>query len=79
VGYNWDSGKSVTIGPVKIGDGVLGDLHKQGLAKNYEVHGTTGVESATVGLHEKVTVPPPSAPAGDRDGNRSDPGRDRGR
>jgi hypothetical protein len=74
-----DSGKSVTIEPVTIGDGVLGDLHKRGLAKNYEVHGTTAVESATYGPHQKVTVPPASPPAGDRDGNRSDPGRDRGR
>jgi hypothetical protein len=77
--YNWDTGKSVTIGPVTVKDEVLGDLNKRGLAKNFEVHGTTGVDSTTFGLHQKITVPPPSAPAGDRDGERSDPGRDRGR
>jgi hypothetical protein len=77
--YNWDDGKGVRIGPVRIGDGVLGDLNQRGLAKDYEVHGTTGVESVTVGLHQKVTGLPPSKPAGGRDGNRSDPGRDRGR
>jgi hypothetical protein len=77
--YNWDTGKSVTIGPVTVGDEVLGDLNKRGLAKNFEVHGTTGVDSTTVGLHQKVTAPPPSSPAGGRDGERSDPGRDRGR
>lgn len=77
--YNWDKGKSVNIAGITIDDDFLGDLHRVGLAREYEIHGSTDTEHVTVGLDELVTVPPPSEPAGGRDGEREDPGRDRGR
>lgn len=38
--YNWDGGKAVTIGPVTVTDEQLGELHKVGLAQEFEVRGT---------------------------------------
>lgn len=38
--YNWDAGKGVSIGPIRIGDEQLGRLHEAGLAQEYEVRGT---------------------------------------
>jgi hypothetical protein len=77
--YNWDKGKSVNIGGVTIDDGFLGDLHRVGLAREYEIHGSTEIDSVTVGLNEHVQTAPPAEPAPDRDGEREDPNRDRGR
>jgi hypothetical protein len=77
--YNWDKGKSVNIAGVTITDDVLGDLHRVGIAREYEIRGTTGVDSVTVGLNENVQQAPPAEPAPDRDGERDDPNRDRGR
>ena len=38
--YNWDGGKAVTIGPITVTDDQMGQLHKVGLAQEYEVRGT---------------------------------------
>lgn len=38
--YNWDTGKKVTILGVEITDEFMGRFHKQGLAKEFEMHGT---------------------------------------
>ncbi len=38
--YNWDAGKGVNIGPIRIGDEQLGRMHEAGLAQEYEVRGT---------------------------------------
>ncbi len=38
--YNWDSGKSVDIGPFHFEDKELGNLHLKGLAREYVVRGT---------------------------------------
>lgn len=84
--YNWDTGKGVTIGPLSISDTELGELHRKGLAQEYEVRGTSGM--VTVKAPLDPSAPPP--PEGDvpvpgnegraaRDGDRTDPGRDRGR
>ena len=37
--YNWDSGKSVDIGPFHFEDKELGNLHLKGLAREYVVRG----------------------------------------
>ena len=39
--YNWDSGKSTTIGPVTIEDEWMAGLHTAGFAREYEVVGTS--------------------------------------
>ncbi|KAF7508153.1 hypothetical protein GJ744_009594 [Endocarpon pusillum] len=57
--YNWDAGKSVDIGPFHFEDRELGNLHLKGLAREYTVRGSGGVNEV-----EKFTlttvIPPPS-------------------
>ncbi|HFQ92787.1 MAG TPA: WXG100 family type VII secretion target [Anaerolineae bacterium] len=43
--YNWDPGKSVNIGPVHIPDATPGHLHQVGIAREYEVRGTSAIYS----------------------------------
>lgn len=38
--YNWDKGKSVTLGGVTITDEFMGDFHRQGLAREYDEVGS---------------------------------------
>jgi peptidoglycan hydrolase-like protein with peptidoglycan-binding domain len=38
--YNWDKGKSVTIGPVEITDKFMGEFHRQGYAREYDMVGS---------------------------------------
>ena len=38
--YNWDTGKSVKLGPIEIKDEFMGDFHRQGLGKEYDVRGS---------------------------------------
>ncbi len=38
--YNWDAGKSVDIGPIKITDEFMGDFHRQGLAREFDMIGS---------------------------------------
>jgi peptidoglycan hydrolase-like protein with peptidoglycan-binding domain len=34
--YNWDSGKSVTIGGIRISDDAMGEFHREGMAREYD-------------------------------------------
>lgn len=76
--YNWDQGKSVTIAGITVTDEQLGRLHRVGLAQEYDINGTA---TPTTHTWSSPGVPTPvAAPAaGDRDGGRSDPSRERGR
>lgn len=38
--YNWDTGKSVTIGPITVTDAFMGEFHRQGLAREYDCYGS---------------------------------------
>jgi hypothetical protein len=43
--YNWDGGKSVKIniplyGPITVTDHFMGELHRQGFAKEFEIEGS---------------------------------------
>ena len=38
--YNWDGGKSVTIGGVEITDEAMGEFHLQGMAREYDEIGS---------------------------------------
>lgn len=82
--YNWDKGKSVNIGPVTISDEELQGLHRAGLAQDFDVYGTTDTEAVTVDADPDpgsgaAPQEPPTPQAPDGDGDRRDPGRDRGR
>jgi hypothetical protein len=39
--YNWDAGKGVEIGGFTVTDEQMGSLHEAGIAKEYELRGTT--------------------------------------
>jgi hypothetical protein len=66
----------VTIGLVTVSDESLGELHKTGLAQEYEVNGTNS--SISINWTDTAKSPTPiSAVANDRDGGRMDQQRDR--
>lgn len=73
--YNWDEGKSTTFGPITIEDESLAELHRAGVAQEYDIVGT----SDTYRYSGPVPAPgePSHLPAApdDRGGGRTDPGR----
>lgn len=74
--YNWDAGKNVTIRPATIEDKEMQELHKAGLAREYEVHGSTDTQTVELSLSQLCsgsTGPAPPDPG--RGGGRSDPSR----
>jgi peptidoglycan hydrolase-like protein with peptidoglycan-binding domain len=34
--YNWDKGKSVTIGGIKVSDDAMGEFHREGMAREFD-------------------------------------------
>lgn len=72
--YNWDGGKATKIGPITITDTQMQELHETGLAREYNLRGSTDVMKRKVGTGGPVTIHPPD----NREGNRGDPGRERG-
>jgi hypothetical protein len=73
--YNWDGGKSTQIGPLTVTDEQLAELHRAGVAQEFDMSGSTDTR------HFSGTVPAqgqqpelPQAPD-DRAGTRTDPGR----
>ena len=50
--YNWDTGKSVDIGPLHIEDPEMQELHRAGLAQEYEIEGTSPTRTVEVPLSE---------------------------
>ena len=56
--YNWDTGKSVDIGPIHIEDKELGALHLKGLAREYVVRGTSRVYEVNSWKPGVVIAPP---------------------
>lgn len=73
--YNWDGGKSTDIGPITITDEKMAELHRAGVAQEYDIRGSTDIK------HYNGNVPPPGhqpdlpKPPDNRDGSRTDPGR----
>jgi hypothetical protein len=73
--YNWDGGKSTQIGPLTVTDEQLAELHRAGVAQEFNMSGSTDTR------HFSGTVPTqgqqPDLPQGpdDRAGTRTDPGR----
>lgn len=57
--YNWDAGKSVTIGPFTFEDRELGELHLKGLAREYVVRGSSQVNEVD-SFKPGTVIPPPS-------------------
>ncbi|GLZ37682.1 hypothetical protein [Actinokineospora sp. NBRC 105648] len=72
--YNWDGGKSTTIGPITITDESMAEMHRAGVAQEYDISGTGGVKHYTGPVPAAGELPPPPD---NRDGQRGDPGRSR--
>lgn len=45
--YNWDGEKSTTIGPFTVTDAQLQELHRSGLAREYDLVGTSTIRTAS--------------------------------
>ncbi|MFF5860469.1 hypothetical protein ACFY8B_33510 [Streptomyces sp. NPDC012751] len=72
--YNWDEGKGVNVGPMKIPDGQMAKLHRVGLAQEYDMAGSSGTHHYDLGSSQPNQSPLPG-PDESRDG-RTDPGRE---
>ncbi|MBE7451440.1 MAG: hypothetical protein HS111_21840 [Kofleriaceae bacterium] len=79
--YNWDQGKSVTIAGITVRDEQLGRLHRVGLAREFDVEGSSTPHESSwtfTGAGAGAT-PEGQAPTGrDLAGGRADPTRERG-
>ena len=76
--YNWDENKSVTIGPLTITDEALGALHEAGLAKEYEIRGTSSIQETSYQYNSEFNHPSQLNTLDDRTGTREDTNRERG-
>ncbi|AXB42115.1 hypothetical protein [Amycolatopsis albispora] len=70
--YNWDGGKATQIGPMTVTDASLAELHRSGLAQEYNISGSTDprhYSGAVPGAGTQVALP--QSPD-NRDGTRWD-------
>lgn len=75
--YNWDGGKATKIGPVTVTDKQMGELHTAGVAREYDIVGSSSEQVVCATVRPGGSVDVGTGPqAGDRDGGRSDPTRD---
>ncbi|MGX7824385.1 hypothetical protein ACTG9Q_04765 [Actinokineospora sp. 24-640] len=70
--YNWDGGKSTDIGPITIEDSQMAEMHRAGVAQEYDIAGSTDTKSYTGEVPQAGQLPDPPQ---SRDGTRTDPGR----
>ncbi|MFI6410996.1 MULTISPECIES: hypothetical protein [unclassified Streptomyces] len=77
--YNWDENKGVTIDlpwgrEISIPDGQMARLHTTGVAREFDMAGSSSVKHYDLSTVNQVPLPPPDEPG--RDGDRTDPGRE---
>ncbi|MFI2411276.1 hypothetical protein [Streptomyces sp. NPDC018947] len=72
--YNWDEGKGVDIGPLKIPDGQMAKLHRVGFAQEFDMAGSSSAHHYDLGSSKPNDDPLPG-PDDSRDG-RMNPGRE---
>ena len=73
--YNWDGGKSTEIGPFTVTDEQLAQLHRAGVAQEYNITGSSEARHFDGMVPPAGQMPDLAQPAGDRTGTRMDPGR----
>ncbi|MEU6661133.1 hypothetical protein [Streptomyces sp. NPDC046821] len=73
--YNWDEGKGVDVGPLKIPDGDMAKLHRAGEAQEFDMRGSSTVKHYDLGTSAPNSDPLPG-PEHDRADDRLDPGRE---
>ncbi|MFI5649625.1 hypothetical protein ACIA71_00220 [Streptomyces anulatus] len=69
--YNWDPGKATPIGPTTVTDADMARLHTTGLAREFDMRGSSSVQQHDLG--SGGAWPGPADPG--RDGTRTDIGR----
>ncbi|MFE2283303.1 hypothetical protein ACFXDJ_03910 [Streptomyces sp. NPDC059443] len=69
--YNWDPGKATPIGPTTVTDADMARLHTTGLAREFDMRGSSSVQQHDLG--PVGNWPAPQDPG--RDGTRADIGR----
>ncbi|MFJ2438753.1 hypothetical protein ACIOWM_36675 [Streptomyces anulatus] len=69
--YNWDPGKATPIGPTTVTDADMARLHTTGLAREFDMRGSSSVQQHDLGSGDAWLGP---ADPG-RDGTRTDIGR----
>lgn len=72
--YNWDEGKGVNVGPLDIPDGQMAELHRKGLAQEFDMSGSSNIKHYELGSSEPNDKPLPN-PNESTDG-RLNPGRE---
>lgn len=55
--YNWDGGKAVTIGPITIEDESLAEMHRAGVAQEYDMVGTSDTHHYSVRRLHRASNP----------------------
>jgi hypothetical protein len=73
--YNWDGGKSTDIGPITITDDQMAEMHRAGVAQEYNITGSTETKTYDGPVPPPGQQPDLPAPPDNRDGGRTDPGR----
>lgn len=73
--YNWDGQKATEIGPITVSDEQLADLHRAGVAQEYNISGSTGTKHVDGVVPAPGQLPDLPGPSDDRTGTRTDPGR----
>ncbi|MFC9858884.1 MULTISPECIES: hypothetical protein [unclassified Streptomyces] len=79
--YNWDQDKGVTIdlpggGDMSIPDGQMARLHTTGVAREFDMAGTSSVKHYDLGGSASHYGPLPQPNEPGREGDRTDPGRE---
>lgn len=67
--YNWDKGKETHIGPITVTDERMGALQRAGLAREYDIMGSSQVHTYTCALDQScpsTIKPDPPPPGGGR-------------
>lgn len=73
--YNWDGGKSTEIGPIAITDKKMAEMHRAGVAQEFNISGSTETKQYKGGVPSPGQQPGLPQPPDNRDGTRTDPGR----
>ncbi|MFJ3988443.1 hypothetical protein ACIPWY_07280 [Streptomyces sp. NPDC090032] len=73
--YNWDQGKGVNVGPLDIPDGDMAKLHRAGLAREFDMRGSSTVKHYDLGTSAPNDDPLPG-PDYDRPDERVNPTRE---
>ncbi|MFE7333277.1 hypothetical protein [Streptomyces griseus] len=79
--YNWDENKGVSIGLVgdstmDIPDGQMARFHTTGIAREFDMAGSSSVKHYDLGASAPDHGPMPQPDEPERDGDRTDPGRE---